>query len=410
MQTLFQNKRFVAWATGLACDRLGNAMYSVVLPLMVYHMTSSLKNMAIVTICQFLPRVFPGIYIGSVVDIFNKKNVFIIALIFQFLCSLAIAVMYSADMLHFGLLCLLAAATSIGFEFSRTTEMTLVPTLFAEQRVEATTVLASVHTAMFMVGPLLGALLLDYLNYSVLLLVNAFSSLAPLCANYWTRIPSNLFSAHIATGVRAKLTLTNDSLREAFHTIFFNKGLQFLMLFIITITLATGGLELLIIFYIKNRLHVSDEFASLMYAMGAAGMFCGSLLVPVFKKLARKTFLLVTLAMIASGIILFQSDSLWILLVAQWMTFMGIFACMVTQDLIIQECAPAGMLGRISGLIRITNSAMIALSTLFLTSLAAILNIKVVFIIVFLIVLVALVFTRNRHFSASQNNNVENIN
>ncbi|MDR0806723.1 MAG: MFS transporter [Enterobacteriaceae bacterium] len=401
MKTLLKNKRFVAWATGLACDRLGNAMYKVVLPLMVYNMTASLKNMAIVTICQFLPRVFPGIYIGSMVDIFGKRTVFVLALFAQFLSSFVIAILYSAEMLHFIFLCILAAIASISFEFSRTTEMTLVPTLFAEQRVEATTVLASVHTAMFMLGPLLGALLLDYLNYNALLLFNALSSLAPLCAIYWTRIPNNQLAEHYASGIRAKLLLTNNSLLEAFRTIHLNKSLQYLMFFIISITLATGGLELLIIFYIKNRLHVNDEFASIMYAMGAAGMFCGSLLVPTFKKLPRKRFLFITLVMIASGITLFQSDNLLVLLLAQWLTFMGVFACSVTQDLIIQECAPIGMLGRISGLIRITNSAMLALSTLLVTSLAAVLSIKTVFVIVLLIILVAFLFTLSRHFSVN---------
>lgn len=73
LKKLLTNSRFIAWAIGLASDRLGNSLYTIVLPLMVYNMTASLSNMAVVSVCQFAPRVFPGIYAGSLVDISDKK-------------------------------------------------------------------------------------------------------------------------------------------------------------------------------------------------------------------------------------------------------------------------------------------------------------------------------------------------
>lgn len=410
MKTIFHNVRFVAWATGLALDRLGNAMYLVVLPLMVYHMTSSLKNMAIVTICQFLPRVFPGVYAGSLVDISNKKNLFFIALLLQFFSGVAIAVLYLLQLLNFPLLCFFAALTSISFEISRTTEMTLVPAMFAQQRVEATTMLASLHTAMFMVGPVLGALLLKYFSYNVLLLLNALSYLAPLILNRWTKIPALQSAHHQTKGLREKLTLTNLSLKESFATVGGSITLKLLMAFIIFITLATGGLELLIIFYIKNRLQVSDEFASLMYALGAVGMFLGSCLVPVFRRLKRKSFLLITLLLMIGGIFLFQLETVPALMAGQVLIFMGMFACSVTQDLIIQESAPPEMLGRISGLLRIINSAMISLSTFFLTTLAASLSFQAIAVIVIGMILLALLLSQNQHFTSTHYQHGEHLN
>ncbi|WP_431224300.1 MFS transporter [Serratia sp. L9] len=410
MRTLIYNTRFTAWATGLAFDRLGNAMYTVVLPLMVYHMTASLQNMAIVSISQFLPRVFPGIYAGSIVDISNKKHIFFCSLLVQFAIGLTIAFLYSIDALPFALLCVLAAATSVAFEVSRTTEMTLVPALFAKDRVEATTALASIHTAMFMIGPIIGAVLLKYFSYTVLLLINALTYLAPLLANYWTKIPSMQAVEHQVKGLREKFVLTNLSLKESLVRVHQSKPLRLLIMFIICITLATGGLELLIIFYIKNKLGVSDQFASFMYAVSAGGMFLGSILVPVFKGMARKSFLFITLLMIAAGVMLFQYGSVPALLAGQLFTFMGIFACRVTQDLIIQESAPQAMLGRISGLLRIINSAMISLSTIFLTSLAAVLSFKYIALIIILMVLVALMLSQNPHFSSTRYENGENLN
>ncbi|MNG57891.1 enterobactin exporter EntS [compost metagenome] len=399
MKKILTNSRFIAWAIGLASDRLGNSLYTIVLPLMVYHMTASLGNMAIVSVCQFAPRVFPGIYAGSLVDISDKKILFFFALIAQLLISFAMAVLYSIDQLSFPLLCLLAALLSIFFEISRTAEMTLIPFMFAEDRADATTTLASVHTAMFMLGPLLGATMLKYFSYPALLSLNALTYVVPLLANRWTRIPSFQSPEYKSRNFREKLVLTNISLIEALSTVHKSKPLQLLILFILFIMLATGGLELLIIFYTKNTLHVSDQFASLLYAAGASGMFIGTLLVPVFRKMKRKLFLFITLIMIAMGVLMFQLGTLPALICAQLLTFTGIFACSVTKDLIIQESAPPAMLGRISGLLRLINSSMISLSTVFLTALSSVISFQQIAVIIILLVFIALVLSQHSQFS-----------
>lgn len=403
MKKIFTNPRFISWAIGLASDRLGNSLYTVVLPLMVYHMTGSLGNMAAISVCQFAPRVFPGIYAGSLVDISNKKIIFFVSLIAQFVLSLSMALLYSIDLLNFPLLCLFAASLSVFFEISRTAEMTLVPVMFAEERVDATTVLASVHTAMFMIGPFLGALMLKFFGYPSLLVINAFTYFVPLLMSRWTKIPSINPLQGDHRGLRAKIILTNDSLIESFSVVSKSKSIQLLIMFITFVMLATGGLELLIIFYTKKELNVSDQFASLLYAMGAAGMFLGTLLVPVFKSMKRKNFLFITLFMIAAGVLMFQFKSMPALFMAQLLTFTGIFACSVTKDLVIQESAPPEMLGRISGLLRLINSSMISISMIFLTSLSSFLSFKEIAVVIILLVSVALFLSQHRQFSQNLN-------
>lgn len=365
-------------------------------------MTQSLSNMAIISVCQFAPRVFPGIYAGSIVDISNKKKIFFLGLIAQLLISLLMAVLYSINHLSFSVLCFLAAMLSVFFEISRTAEMTLVPVMFADDRVEATTILASIHTAMFMVGPLLGAAMLKFFGYPVLLLLNSLTYLVPLLLSRWTKIPSFQSTQLQGRGLCDKIIITNSSFVEALSTISKNRSLQLLILFIMFIMLATGGLELLIIFYTKNTLHVSDQFVSLLYAAGATGMFLGTVLVPVFKKMKRKLFLFMTLIMITAGVLMFQFASLPALIMAQLLTFTGIFACSVTKDLIIQESASPSMLGRISGLLRLINSSMISLSTLFLTTLSAFISFQQIAFIIILLVFVALILSQHNQFSKQQ--------
>ncbi|ORM72709.1 hypothetical protein HA44_20230 [Mixta gaviniae] len=131
---------------------------------------------------------------------------------------------------------------------------------------------------------------------------------------------------------------------------------------------------------------------------------------PVFRRLKRKSFLLITLLLMIGGIFLFQLETVPALMAGQVLIFMGMFACSVTQDLIIQESAPPEMLGRISGLLRIINSAMISLSTFFLTTLAASLSFQAIAVIVIGMILLALLLSQNQHFTSTHYQHGEHLN
>ena len=65
------------------------------------------------------------------------------ALLFQGGCSLLLAALFEAQLLEIWILYVFGALISVGFEFSRTAEIAVVPIMFRDRRVEATAGLAS---------------------------------------------------------------------------------------------------------------------------------------------------------------------------------------------------------------------------------------------------------------------------
>ncbi len=183
-------KRFLVYSIGLMVDRLGNSMYFVVLSLLIFHLTKSVLNMSLMTIFQFFPRAVSSLFIGSIVDRISRRIVIFTALLFQGGCSILLAVMYETHTLQIWMLYIFGALISIGFEFSRTVEIAVVPIMFSKRRVEATLGLASAHTLMFIIGPLLAGFLLQFMNYDILLWVNAISYLGPILMGIWSKIPN----------------------------------------------------------------------------------------------------------------------------------------------------------------------------------------------------------------------------
>lgn len=383
---IWRNRRFQAYALGLMIDRLGNAFYAIALPLLMYHLTQSVTAMGLMAILQFVPRFVGGPLIGSVVDRFSRRRIIVAALLFQSLCSLLLAVLVQQESLPLWVLYLLGALTSIGFEFSRTAEIAVVPVMFGRQRVAATAALASIHTAMFMLGPVLAGILLSFSGYNTLFFLNAFTYLAPVILCIWSRIPdeSNL------GGING-FTQMKQAVAEGLVHIRRNPSLLALMQVTLLITLATGGIETMIIFHLKDNLGFSDTLVSYMLASSTLGMFLGTLVAGHVSWWERGQLLAFSLAAAIAGLILFLSARLVMMLLAQCILSMGIFSFSVLRDIIVQDLTPGHLMGRVGGLVRMLMHASLPLSTALLAAITEWYGISVTFIVIMGSLLIALV-------------------
>jgi len=357
-KSLWFDKRFLAYALGLCIDRFGNAVYSVVLPLLAYSMTKSFINMGIMAICQFFPRIIFGFIAGPLIDRSKKRNILFKALIFQSFCSLLIAFLFQGSILEMWMLYAMGALLSIGFEFSRTAEISVVPSMFGDQRVEAITSLATIHTIMFIAGPMIGGVLLQFTSYGTLLWINSLSYLGPILFCFWSQIPNTKMVSR-EKGFQSVL----DDMKEGFQFIRDSFVLKKILLVTLFNGAATSGIQTIILFYVKDYLSLSDSQTGLVLAVDGIGMFVGSLLVGRLKLMDRGTFLQICLWLNLSGSLLFLWPSTGTLLIGQFLISMGTFSYLVSMDVIIQNLTPESMLGRVAGLFRLFNYLIFVLST-----------------------------------------------
>lgn len=374
MRGIWLERRFLTYAIGLMIDRFGNAVYSVALPLLVYSLTQSVLDMSLMAICQFIPRAVCSLFIGSVVDRVSRRTVIFAALLFQGGCSLLLAGLYQAELLQTWMLYLFGALISVGFEFSRTAEIAVVPIMFGERRVEATTGLASAHTLMFIAGPTLAGLLLGFLSYEVLLWINALSYLGPIVMCWWSRIPNEKNLGGIRT-----LRSVIDAMGEGWTFLRGHAVLKGLILVILVGGLATSGIQTMILFYLKNEIGASDMFTSWVIACSGFGLFVGSLVVPRFKHWKRSRLLLSSLVVSCIGLALFLIPQQGVLMGAQFIVAIGIFSYSLAQDLLIQDVVPNEMMGRVGGLVRMIMHVTLSMSTALLGWIAGLFGAQSVF-------------------------------
>jgi MFS transporter, DHA3 family, macrolide efflux protein len=374
MSSIWKDRRFFLYATGLMIDRFGNALYSVVLPLLVYSITHSALSMAMMSVSGFLPRALLSLFIGSLVDRISRRVVLFSALIFQGLCCSLMAGLYSFHHLSIWMLYLLGPAISIGFEFGRTAEIAVVPAMFKDRKMEANAGLGSVNSLMFILGPSLAGVMFGLFSYSTLLWFNAATYLGPILMCIWSRIPHE---THLG-GIKSVKQVGQD-MKDGVTYLIRQKNLVHLLIIMLTVGIGISGITTVLLFHMKNNLHAKDSTISLIVAAYGIGLFLSSLVIPRFKNIPQGRFMMYSLLVMAGGLAVFQIPSLWLLPVAYLVTGAGNFAFQIARDTVMQSAVKNEMMGRIGSTLRTIFNLTVAVSTSILGAITATLGAEAAF-------------------------------
>lgn len=405
MSSIWKDRRFFLYATGLMIDRFGNALYSIVLPLLVYSISQSALSMALMAVSNFLPRAVLSLFIGSIVDRISRRVVLFSALVFQGLCCTLMAVLYSADLLSTWMLYLLGPAISIGFEFGRTAEIAVVPAMFKDRKMEANSGLGSVNSLMFILGPSLAGVMFGLFSYSALLWINAISYLGPILMCIWSRIPHE---THLG-GVKSVKQVGQD-MKEGVTYLFGQQNLVHLLAIMLTVGIGISGITTVVLFHLKNNLHSSDSTISWIVATYGIGLFLASLVMPRFKNVPQGRFMVYALLVMAGGLVVFQIPSLWVLPVAYLLTGAGNFAFQIARDTVMQSAVKNEMMGRIGSTLRTIFNLTVAVSTALLGAITAALGAEAAFGASLLLLLASLVLLYRSPLLSFNQNQYDSLN
>lgn len=375
-RTIWAQKRFLAYAAGLGIDRLGNSVYSVVLPLVVFSLTESVLDMGTMAVVQFLPRAVCAIFIGALVDKMNRRTVILSALVFQGLCSGAIALLYQLDALEVWMLYVAGACISIGFEFSRTAEIAVVPVMFASQRIEATAALASVFTATLLLGPLLGAWLLANSNYEQLFWMNAASYLGPVLLCGISQLPTEVHGQPIRS-----ISQVTESIKEGASFLLKSSDLTRLFKVILTVGLATSGLQIVLIYFLKHEIAASDSGVATFMAVGGLGMLAGSFWIGKAKNVSRTRLLRQCFGIISVAVLLLITENIVVMVLGQFLLSAALLAYVVVEDVIVQDRVPNQMMGRVGGFLRLLSHLTVSISVAASAALVSFVGAKGMFLV-----------------------------
>ncbi|MGH3345222.1 MAG: MFS transporter, partial [Carbonactinosporaceae bacterium] len=250
----WRDRRFVIFAAGNLTNNIGDAIYAVALPLLVYELTGSLAVMSL--LAALAPAtLLCGPLLGAVADRFGARALVVPGLIVQLVAAFLLNLSATGEKAPLWALTLFGALIQIGGAAYRQGWMSGIPTMFPSNAVRTRGTLGSLYVASTIIGPAIVGVGLSWLGYLGLLWLNLATFVAPIVV-WWLGIhPPPPVARTDPGGFRIHHEVAEGWRIIRAHRRFFQCTMMVLPIDFIssigTLTLAT--------FYLRDRWHVPAD-------------------------------------------------------------------------------------------------------------------------------------------------------
>ena len=284
MYKLFFERNFsLLWLAGLI-SMAGDRMFSIALPLYIYAKTGSIIATSLMVISVHLPVALIGPLAGVLVDSWNLRAVLVWSNCLQAVL-LFLLLLIDIDQ-HLWAVYIAAALKSIASAFFGPAENALLPLLVKKEQLTEANVLNSLNNNLaLLIGPALGGVLYGLIGVYGVIFVNAFA----YC------VGGALVSAVVVVSIAQRKTANRKTDKrkatsigqfgrglwidflEGMHCIASEKILSVLAVVAILGGLGEGFLMPMMIPFLKDILHGSEEYIGLFFSVQAIGGLLGGI-------------------------------------------------------------------------------------------------------------------------------------
>ena len=353
---------FWKFLLGQTVSNVGSSFTIIVLPLLVYKLTGSALNMALIYAAEYVPYLLFGLVIGAWVDRVDRRRLMIFVDITQSLVIFTVPLLAALGLLSVWWIYGVGFVSSTLWICFNTAEFAAMPSLVSEENlVTANGRLQASYSAATVAGPLLAGLLTAVIPIHAVLLFDALSFL--LSALVLMSIGTS-FNAGDA-GQRRPQSLRRD-VGEGLRYVLGHPVLRNTCFMMALVNCVGFTVYAQLVLFAKERLGASDAEVGLLYAAGGVGMIALALLAgPLRKRLPFNKVALGTLMIGGVLIVLLASTRLYWAAVPLWASIWGLVILFdINSNSLWQQVVPNQLLGRVQSTVSVLSWSAIPLGIL----------------------------------------------
>jgi MFS family permease len=353
---------FWRFLLGQTVSNVGSSLTIFVLPLLVYKLTGSALNLALIYAAEYVPYLLFGLVIGAWVDRVDRRRLMIFVDIMQSIVIFTVPLLAALGLLSVWWIYGVGFVSSTLWICFNTAEFAAIPNLVNEENlVTANGHLQASYSAATVIGPLLAGLLTTVIPIHAILLFDALSFLLSALALRSIETSFNVRDA----GQRKPESLRHD-VGEGLRYVLGHPVLRNTCFMMALVNCVGFTVYAQLVLFAKERLGASDAEVGLLYAAGGVGMIALALLAGPLRR--RLLFNKVALGTLMTGgilIVLLASTRLYWVAVPLWASIWGLVILFdINSNSLWQEVVPNRMLGRVQGTVSMLSWSAIPLGIL----------------------------------------------
>jgi len=278
------SRNFILYAAGRIVSLMGSGIQNVAIPLYILRTTGSGLAMGTFAFVQLLPRIIIMPLGGVIGDNFNRKKIMVLM---DFLCGfisliLAAAVIngyISLTILFIGQI-FLSAFSSI---FDASTAAMLPEIISKDNLLKGNSVLGSINSATYIIGPIAGAALFGFFGIRIVLFINGVSFIASAI--------SEIFIKYYPQEESKSITVekVKEDIIEGFNFIKDADGILPLIYFAAVANFfGVASITVILPYIFVEGLGFSDSQFGVLQASVMIGIFLGNILLSVVSQKLNK--------------------------------------------------------------------------------------------------------------------------
>lgn len=324
---------------------LGNKIYELALPLILYNLTHSAATMATMRAIEFLPNLLLAMFIGVLVDRVHKKRWSLWAIGLQVIVLIGLYVVISlGNASIFILYCCGFLLMLFGYAFNNARVGIVKHSLPQEMLTPANASFNFMSTLVGILGPVLTGMLLMLPKLQNALIITAFAFIIAFILLLFLRTNEPPKSEQKSAFWR--------ELREGWIEFRRNRMLWQMTIAVIFLNATSGMADTTVIFYAKDTLELNNNELGIVLAAAGIGGLLGSLLITRLRK-SFQVGVLITLTTLCVGLsYLLMALSHSSIMLSFSLLLNGLFEMISTVCIwtFRQESTPHHLIGRISGI------------------------------------------------------------
>jgi MFS family permease len=357
---LFHDRNFSLLFAGQIISQIGDSMYTIALLWLLLEFTGSKSTMGFVTMISYLPMLVFGLFAGVLVDMFNRRRLMMLADILRALLVLILPVAYFTGNLSLAIILVVSFLVSSFSTLFNPARDALVPSLVDRgQLIKANSLIQSTTYAAILLGPAVGAALIDFVGLAHLFTLDALTFVASLAA---------IGSIKHPTGERAASEGSSllQHFKEILRLVHSDKRLRFLLgLTAVNNFFIMGPAIIGTPIFIKEVLNEGAASYAIIEACLGLGMVAGVFIVNFLSRYLGKGKILL-LGLVFDGVtyaLVYWCNSLELLMLLIVLHAIGIPHIVIARTTLVQEWMPTALLGRVLSLVNMSVIGMTALTT-----------------------------------------------
>ncbi|HEY1351602.1 MAG TPA: MFS transporter [Ktedonobacteraceae bacterium] len=356
------------WA-GQTISNLGNSVSFFLFPLLIFTLTGSAINLALISAISYLPFLLFGLVIGAWVDRVDRKRLMVVVDALQMLLMLSLPMLSMLDHLAIWwvyVVAFLSSTLAIAFDSA---QFAAIPCLVeTENLVSANGRIQASYAAATVVGPLLAGVLLGTFAVASLFLMDALSFLVSVCSLLLIRTSFNEPASVQAPAGEEQPAPAGfgHAIVEGLRYVWGHPVLRAISLMMALVNFVGNTVLAQLVLFARQQFDASDLQISWLFAAGSVGTIALSLAAGLLRKRwSFSSIVLGSLALYGTMVFILALVRLYYVGMVLWALIAGLSILFnINTGSLRQAIVPNHLLGRVMAVASVLAWSAIPLGTL----------------------------------------------